>query len=170
MGKASMFRVLAGWLLGAGLLVGAMPVAAEAGEVQFPPSSQVGLAPPEGFSVAKDFTGFFRQELGASILFAAFPGEAFDQMVRAVKVGGLAEQGIIVQGECEGVTLSVEGICRRGYQLAQSNIRVEKWVVVGQFGDITALVSANVPTRAIEGGEVTEADIADALSTLTTAD
>ena len=50
----------------------------------FPAGSRIGLVPPPGFVVSKNFPGFEHAEKQASILVAELPGYAFESIEKEV--------------------------------------------------------------------------------------
>src|SRR5437763_17062151 len=55
-------------------------ISARAADVIFPPASRIGLAPPAGFTISREFSGFEDRARKAAILFAELPPEAYAQV------------------------------------------------------------------------------------------
>jgi hypothetical protein len=143
--RNSRFRSIAA---GAGLailllsLVVAMP--SRAAEPVFPPGSRIGLVPPTGMVISDAFAGFADPEKNAAILIATLPAAAFAQLDKTLDSEELRKQGISLEKR-EPMRLGVgKGFLLTGRQAAGKE-RYRKWLLVLAAGDITALVSVQVP-------------------------
>jgi outer membrane biosynthesis protein TonB len=123
-------------------LVVAMP--SRAAEPAFPPGSRIGLVPPTGMVISDAFAGFADPEKNAAILIASLPAAAYSQLDKTLDTEELRKQGISLEKR-EPMRLDAgKGFLLTGRQVAGKE-RYRKWLLVLAAGDITALVSVQVP-------------------------
>ena len=123
-------------------LVVAMP--SRAAEPAFPPGSRIGLVPPTGMVISDAFAGFADPEKNAAILIATLPAAAYSQLDKTLDTEELRKQGITLEKR-EPMRLDAgKGFLLTGRQVAGKE-RYRKWLLVLAAGDITALVSVQVP-------------------------
>ncbi|HWZ09839.1 MAG TPA: hypothetical protein VNW48_01990 [Xanthobacteraceae bacterium] len=123
-------------------LVVAMP--SRAAEPAFPPGSRIGLVPPTGMVISDAFVGFADPEKNAAILIATLPAAAYSQLDKTLDTEELRKQGISLEKR-EPMRLDAgKGFLLTGRQVAGKE-RYRKWLLVLAAGDITALVSVQVP-------------------------
>jgi hypothetical protein len=123
-------------------LVVAMP--SRAAEPAFPPGSRIGLVPPTGMVISDAFAGFADPEKNAAILIATLPAAAYSQLDKTLDTEELRKQGISLEKR-EPMRLDAgKGFLLTGRQMAGKE-RYRKWLLVLAAGDITALVSVQVP-------------------------
>jgi outer membrane biosynthesis protein TonB len=123
-------------------LVVAMP--SHAAEPAFPPGSRIGLVPPTGMVISDAFAGFADPEKNAAILIATLPAAAYSQLDKTLDSEELRKQGISLEKR-EPMRLDAgKGFLLTGRQVAGKE-RYRKWLLVLAAGDITALVSVQVP-------------------------
>lgn len=123
-------------------LVVAMP--SRAAEPAFPPGSRIGLVPPTGMVISDAFAGFADPEKNAAILIATLPAAAYSQLDKTLDTEELRKQGISLEKR-EPMRLDAgKGFLLTGRQVAGKE-RYRKWLLVLASGDITALVSVQVP-------------------------
>ena len=123
-------------------LVVAMP--SRAAEPAFPPGSRIGLVPPTGMVISDAFAGFAEPEKNAAILIATLPAAAYSQLDKTLDTEELRKQGISLEKR-EPMRLDAgKGFLLTGRQVAGKE-RYRKWLLVLASGDITALVSVQVP-------------------------
>ena len=123
-------------------LVVAMP--SRAAEPAFPPGSRIGLVPPTGMVISDAFAGFADPEKNAAILIATLPAAAYSQLDKTLDSEELRKQGISLEKR-EPMRLDAgKGFLLTGRQVAGKE-RYRKWLLVLAAGDITALVSVQVP-------------------------
>ena len=123
-------------------LVVAMP--SRAAEPAFPPGSRIGLVPPTGMVISDAFAGFADPEKNAAILIATLPAAAYSQLDKTLDTEELRKQGISLEKR-EPMRLDAgKGFLLTGRQVAGKE-RYRKWLLVLAAGDITALVSVQVP-------------------------
>ena len=123
-------------------LVVAMP--SRAAEPAFPPGSRIGLVPPTGMVISDAFAGFAAPEKNAAILIATLPAAAYSQLDKTLDTEELRKQGISLEKR-EPMRLDAgKGFLLTGRQVAGKE-RYRKWLLVLASGDITALVSVQIP-------------------------
>jgi hypothetical protein len=115
-----------------------------AAEPAFPPGSRIGLVPPTGMVISEAFAGFADPEKNAAILIATLPAAAYSQLDKTLDTEELRKQGISLEKR-EPMRLDAgKGFLLTGRQVAGKE-RYRKWLLVLASGDITALVSVQVP-------------------------
>ncbi len=141
----SRFRsIAAGAGLAALLLTWLVAAPARAADPVFPPGSRVGLVPPPGMVISDSFAGFADPEKNAAILIATLPAAAYSQLDKTLDVEELHKQGISLEKR-EPMRLGIgKGFLLTGRQAAGRE-HYRKWLLVVAVGDITALVSVQVP-------------------------
>ncbi len=126
------------------LLLSALAVPARATDPVFPPGSRIGLVPPTGMVTSNAFAGFADPGKNAAILIATLPAAAYAQLEKSLDVDELRKQGISLEKR-EPMRLSVgKAFLLTGRQVAAKE-RYRKWLLVAAAGDITALVSVQIP-------------------------
>jgi hypothetical protein len=135
---------------------------ARAADPIFPAGSRIGLVPPPGMALSKLFEGFQDPDKNAAILLATFPAEAYAQLDKTMVPDALKKQGLDV-AKREPITLSVgNGFLLSGEQTSEK-ARYRKWLLIAAVGDLTALVTVQVPD---EDTAYPEKAIRDSLATL----
>jgi hypothetical protein len=115
-----------------------------AAEPVFPPGSRIGLIPPTGMVLSDAFAGFADPEKNAAILIATLPAAAYSQLDKTLDTEELRKQGITLEKR-EPMRLDVgKGFLLTGRQSAGKE-HYRKWLLVLAAGDITALVSVQIP-------------------------
>jgi hypothetical protein len=126
------------------LLLFAVP--ARAAEPIFPIGSHIGLVPPPGMVMSKKFPGFEDSANDAIIIFATLPGTAYAEMEKSPVPQALKAQGVTV-AKREPIQLKVgNGFLVTGNQVT-GNKHYRKWLLVAPVGNLTALVSVQVPEK-----------------------
>ncbi len=161
--KFARIRIWVSALLLLAFLVFTAPLRAEA--PVFPPGSRVGLAPPAGFGVSPDFTGFMDREASASIVINVMPKEAFDGIAAGLTADRLAAQGMTLLGPCDNVKTAFESRCYRITQEAGGYL-FQKWFLLARIKTETAMVVATLPDVVMAEGLYSAVAIEAALSSL----
>jgi hypothetical protein len=144
------------------LLVVALPV--QAADPTFPMASVVGLVPPAGMVLSKDFPGFEDQDKDAAILLAVQAPAAYAELVKSLDTDALKKQGISVEKH-EDMPLNFgNGTLVVGQQEADKK-RYRKWLMVAPAKDVTVLVNVQIPVDNAKA--YPDAVIRSALATLT---
>lgn len=120
---------------------------AQAADIIYPAGSRVGLAPPPGMTVSKSFTGFEDRENRAALLVVGLPGAAFPDIEKSTTAEPLQKQGVTLETR-EDVTHPLgKAFLILGHQQIE-NQTIRKWILVVSAGDITVLVTVQVPEYA----------------------
>jgi hypothetical protein len=127
-------------------LVLAAPAPAQAADPIFPIASRVGLVPPPGMVVSKNFQGFEDVAKDAAILLAAQPAAAYPELEKSLATEALKKQAITVDAREPMKFGFGNGILIVGKQ-TDDKTRYRKWLLIAQASDITALVNAQVPEQ-----------------------
>jgi len=140
----SFVRASAGFAAVFALMVLAMP--ARAADPIFPPGSRIGLVPPVGMVASDTFAGFSDPNKDAAILITTLPAAAYSRIEKTLDTEALRKQGVSLDKR-EPMQLSVgKGFLLTGRQVADK-ARYRKWLLVAAAGDLTALVTVQVPEQ-----------------------
>src|SRR6266571_7492646 len=116
---------------------------ARAADPVFPPGSRVGLVPLPGMVPSASFPGFEDRDKKAAIVIAELPAQAYADIEKATPSDALKGQGVAVESR---VPIPIAG--GRGFlMVAQQDVqgvKIRKWLLVAEIGDITALVNFQV--------------------------
>ena len=156
-GLAALAAVLA-------FIVSALP--ASAADPTFPIASAVGLVPPNGMVVSKNFPGFEDVNNDSAIVLAAPPLAAYDAVKKTLESDALKKQGITVEKR-EDLRLSFgTGTLIVGKAEADNKL-YGKWLVAATAKLFTVLVNVQAPEHSTL---YTDAVIRAALATLAVRD
>src|SRR5436190_15870115 len=81
-------------------------VRAHAAEVEFPPGSHIGLAPPPGMTASHNFFGFEDVSNNVAIVMVALPPEAFGDIEKTMTAEALQRQGLVLDAR-ESLSLAI---------------------------------------------------------------
>jgi len=152
---AAVFTVIA-WIVAA-------TAPALAADPVFPTGSRLGLVPPTGMTVSHTFMGFEDRFRNAAILLATFPTEAYPQLDNSMVPEKLKQQNLNIEKR-EPISLADgHGFLLSGTQTI-NNAPYRKFMLVASTGNLTALVTVQVPEQ---DPSYTDQIIHDALATLT---
>ncbi len=144
-----MNRIRALGALCAALIAGlASTASAQAAEAVFPLASRIGLVPPAGMTVSQTFLGFEDTANSAYIRLVTLPGPAFAEIERTMTVDALKKQGMTVQRR-ERLTLPTGKALLLVARQEANAVRIRKWLLIAAVGELTAMVSLEVPEQAI---------------------
>src|SRR5208282_4622396 len=103
--------------------------------------------PPVGMVASNTFAGFSDPNKDAAILITTLPAAAYSRIQKSLDTEALRKQGVSLDKR-EPMQLSVgKGFLLTGRQIADK-ARYRKWLlVVAAAGDLTALVSVQVPEQ-----------------------
>ncbi|MGA9894050.1 MAG: hypothetical protein WBQ55_17260 [Xanthobacteraceae bacterium] len=119
---------------------------ARAADPIFPIGSRLGIVPPLGMVQSHNFVGFEDPEKNAAILFTTLPAKAYDSLDKTMVPDVMKKDGIGVEKR-EPIQLSFgKGFILSGTQ-ATDKERYRKWLVVAAAGNVTALITAQVPDQ-----------------------
>jgi hypothetical protein len=125
----------------------ASPTLAFADDPTYPTGSRIGLAPPPGMVVSKNFFGFEDADNNAGIVLVALPAEAYPDLEKSMTADGLRRQGAKLESR-EALTLPTgKAFLVIGSQEADK-VKFRKWLLVASSPQLTALVTAQIPDTA----------------------
>ena len=134
---------LARWFL----LIALLAVPAQAADVVYPTGSRVGLAPPPGMTMSQSFAGFEDRDKRVALLIVALPATAYADIEKTSTPEGLQKQGVTLETR-EDVTHPLgKAFLIIGNQQVE-NERIRKWILIVSAGELTALVTMQVPDSA----------------------
>jgi hypothetical protein len=139
---ASLLRLLAACAVAAALLA-----PASAADAVFPIGSRLGLVPPPSLQAAMSFPGFEDETNRVYVRLVTLPGEAFPQLEKTMTNDALKKQGLAVEKR-ETVPISgASGVLAVVRQDTAAG-RIRKWLLIAPVGNLTALVSVELPVPA----------------------
>jgi hypothetical protein len=162
-----MNRVTGIGTLAAGLLAAFWMSAAAVAEPVYPPASILGLAPPPGMQASDSFPGFEDAQNNAFLRLVALPGNAFAEIEKTMTDDALRKQGMTVEKRDSLTLPGGRAILLIARQEADT-VRIRKWLMIAPLGDVTALVSFEVPVQA--ASHYPEAAIRKSFATLVARD
>jgi hypothetical protein len=116
-------------------------------DVVFPIGSRIGLAPPPGMTGSRNFSGFEDRNNRAVLVIATLPGAAYHEIEQSAAPELLQKQGLTVETREELTHPLGKGLLVRGRQEI-ANEPIRKWLLVVSVGELTALVTVQVPVAA----------------------
>ena len=131
------------------LSVDRIPAAApaQAADVVYPAGSRIGLAPPPGMTVSKNFSGLEDRDKRVALVIVALPAAAYPEIEQSTTADSLLKQGVTLETR-EDVTHPLgKAFLIVGHQQIEGQ-RIRKWILVVSAGDLTALITAQVPEAA----------------------
>jgi hypothetical protein len=134
------------WLLVLFMLaLGALP--ATAAELNYPPGSRIGLAPPPGLVPSKTFFGYEDPSNSVAMMLVALPPQAYADLDASVTAETLKRQGVTVESR-EALPLpSGKAILVIGRQEVD-NVKIRKWILVASSPTLTGFVTVQMPETA----------------------
>jgi hypothetical protein len=134
-------------LLLTALLAALLAAPARAADVVYPAGSRVGLAPPPGMAVSKSFAGFEDRQMRVAVVVVALPAAAYTDIAKSTTPESLQKQGVTLDSREDVAHPLGKAFLIRGHQQIESQ-RVRKWVLLVSAGELTALVTVQVPEAA----------------------
>jgi hypothetical protein len=134
------------WLLVLFMLaLGALP--ATAAELNYPPGSRIGLAPPPGLVPSKTFFGYEDPSNSVAMMLVALPPQAYADLDASVTAETLKRQGVTVESR-EALPLpSGKAFLVVGRQEVD-NVKIRKWILVAASPTLTGFVTVQMPETA----------------------
>jgi hypothetical protein len=127
------------------LAVGAVPAAAT--DAAYPPGSRIGLAPPPGMVMSKNFFGYEDAENNAAIILLALPPQAYADLDKSITADALKQQGLTFETR-EDMPLSTgKAFLVLGHHEVEK-MKIRKWILVAASSGLTALVTVQIPGAA----------------------
>ncbi len=163
MNRPPVLGLLLACMVAAATLGAVAPRPAAAAEPIFPVASQIGMVPPPGLTASASFPGFEDPDNNVFVRLVALPGNAYAEIEKTMTTEALRKQGMTVDKR-ESLTLpSGKGLLIAARQQTDA-VRLHKWLLVAPFGEITALVSFEVPSAAV--ARYPEAAVRTAMATV----
>jgi len=127
------------------LALGALP--ATAAELNYPPGSRIGLAPPPGLVPSKTFFGYEDPSNSVAMMLVALPPQAYADLDASVTAETLKRQGVTVESR-EALPLpSGKAFLVVGRQEVD-NVKIRKWILVASSPTLTGFVTVQMPETA----------------------
>jgi hypothetical protein len=120
---------------------------AQAADVTYPIGSRVGLSPPPGLTLSKNFTGFEDRTNRVALVIGALPAAAYGEIEKSAGTEVLLKQGMTIEARDNVAYAAGKGFLVVGQQKI-ANQDVRKWILVLSSHDLTALVTVQVPVAA----------------------
>lgn len=115
----------------------------------FPAGSRIGLVPPPGLAPSRKFEGFEDPDKKVAIVFIELAPAAYADIEKEFNPETLKAQGTEVDRR-ENITLKDgHGFIVSARQVL-SGTKLRKWILVAATGELTALISAQVPEAAAD--------------------
>jgi hypothetical protein len=112
----------------------------------FPTGSRIGIVPLAGMVASRNFVGFEDPQKNAAILFTTLPAKAFEALDKSMVPDAMKRDGVDIEKR-EPLELGIgKGFLLTGTQVTGS-ARYRKWLLVTAAGNITALVTIQVPDK-----------------------
>jgi hypothetical protein len=120
---------------------------AQAADPVYPPGSRIGLVPPPGMTLSQGFTGFEDRDNRVALVLVPLPAAAIADIEKTTTPETLQKQGLTLESR-EDVTHPLgKGLLVVGSQQIE-DVKIRKWIFVLPAGDLTALVTMQVPEAA----------------------
>lgn len=116
-------------------------------DVVYPTGSRVGLAPPPGLTASQNFSGFEDRSNRVAMVIVTLPAAAYREIEQSAAPELLQKQGMTVEAREEVTHPLGKGFLVRGRQEIE-NEPIRKWLLILSAGDLTALVTVQVPVAA----------------------
>jgi hypothetical protein len=126
----------------------ALHLPAAAAEAIFPLASQIGLVPPAGMTASKSFSGFEDRQNGVYVRLIALPGKAFTEIDKTMSSEALRKQGMQIDKREPFALPTGIGTLLIARQDTKSG-RIRKWLLIAPMGEVTALVSFELPVKTV---------------------
>jgi hypothetical protein len=134
-----------------------------AAEAVFPPGLRIGLVPPKDMTPSATFPGFEDAERRVGIMILQLPDAAYDDGIKAIFTQQPTEHVTVDKREMFAFDNGV-GYLAVGHEQMGAAIN-RKWLLLTHDGDMTALVTVQVPEQA--SAVYSDAAIRAALKTVT---
>jgi hypothetical protein len=150
-------------LVAAALLSWTALAPAQTGSTVFPKGSRLGLAPPAGMTQSQSFPGFEAANKAGALILLELPGPAFVELEKAMTAEALGREGFKVETRKPFTIKDGQAVLAVGQQEVSGN-QFRKWLLLASTGDVTALVTVQIP--AANTKNFSDATIENALATL----
>lgn len=141
--------------------------AVEAQTLRQAPNSRIALEVSENFVPSDRFSGFIDEKSGASYLIVEMPAAAYDEVKRiGDRPEALAQKGVVETAKTDLPGRTGEYVYITGKQKTLAG-DFGKYILVLRENGVTAMITANVPQRALETNVIALPQIQRALVTAT---
>ncbi len=120
---------------------------AHAADVVYPSGSRVGLAPPPGMTASRSFSGFEDRDKRVAVVVVALPGPAYPDIEQSTTAEPLQKQGVTLDTREDVAHPLGKAFLIIGHQQIEDQ-RIRKWIFVASAGELTALVTVQMPEDA----------------------
>jgi hypothetical protein len=148
MNRCAVGRRVALGLFVACVLSAALPASIAMAEAVFPLASRIGLVPPAGLKASHTFSGFEDRQNSVFIRLISLPGKAFAEIEKNMTNDALRKQGVSLDQREAFALAAGKAILLTARQRTNSG-PIRKWLLIASLGDITALVSFEVPNKSV---------------------
>ena len=121
---------------------------AHAADVVYPAGSHIGLAPPPGLALSRNFFGFEDRDNRVALVIVALPPNAFAEIEKSTAAEPLLKQGVALETREDVAHPLGKAFLVIGTQQIES-IRLRKWIFAVSAPEVTALVTVQVPEAAL---------------------
>ena len=129
------------------LLIAFLAAPAQAADVVYPAGSRVGLTPPPGMTISQNFAGFEDRDKRVALVIVALPAAAYPEIDKSTTPESLQKQGVTLEAR-EDITHPLgKAFLILGNQQIEGQ-RIRKWILLVSAGELTALITAQVPESA----------------------
>ena len=129
------------------LLFALFAVPVQAADVVYPAGSRVGLTPPPGMTISQSFAGFEDRDKRVALVVVALPAAAYPEIDKSTTPESLQKQGVTLEAR-EDITHPLgKAFLILGNQQIEGQ-RIRKWILLVSAGELTALITAQVPESA----------------------
>jgi hypothetical protein len=129
------------------LLFAILAAPAQAADATFPTGSRVGLVPPPGMTASSNFSGYEDRDKRVALVIVALPAGAYADIEKTTTPESLNKQGMTLDTREDMTHPLGKALLFLGHQQIEGQ-RIRKWVLVVGSGELTALVTAQVPEAA----------------------
>ena len=119
---------------------------AQAADPVFPIGSRIGLVPPPGMLMSKNYLGFEDIDKDSAILLASQVATAYPDIEKSLTPESAKHQGITIDKRETMQFPFGSGVLVTGIQTADKK-RYRKYLLIAQASDMTVLVNAQVPEQ-----------------------
>ncbi len=125
----------------------AQETAAKVAEPLFPLASRLGMTPPPGMTLSTTFQGFEDEKNNVFIRLISMPEQAYAEIEKTMTNQALKKQNLTVEKRESFALAGTKGTLLIVRQEAEK-IRLRKWLLVVPVGNLTAMVSMEIPLTA----------------------
>jgi hypothetical protein len=120
---------------------------ARAADVVYPNGSRIGLTPPPGMTASRNFAGFEDRDKHVALVVVPLPGAAYADIEKSTSTETLQKQNVTIETREDISHPLGKAFLVIGQQQVEDQ-RIRKWIFVAAAGDLTAVVTAQVPDDA----------------------